>query len=48
MNEELKSISEKVKFSLKRLKRILLIALSIYVIVMIGRFAYKVFMLTIK
>jgi hypothetical protein len=48
MTEELQNISEKAKSFLKRLKRLLLIALSIYVIVMMGRFVYKGFMLMTK
>lgn len=48
MTAELQNISKKVKFFLKRLKRLLLIALSIYVIVMMGRFVYKIFMLMTK
>jgi hypothetical protein len=48
MNKEFQNITGKVKSSLQRLKRLALIALGIYVIVMIGRFVYKIFILASK
>jgi hypothetical protein len=41
MNKQAGIISEKLKSSFVRWKRVVLLALSIYVIAMIGRFLYK-------
>jgi hypothetical protein len=39
---------EKVKSSFARVKRLVFIALSIYVIVMLGRFIYKIYQMVSK
>jgi hypothetical protein len=41
MNKQSWIISEKLKTSFVRWKRMVLLALSIYVIAMLGRFVYK-------
>jgi len=48
MNKEFQNITDKMKSSLARWKRLVLVALSIYVVVMIGRFVYKFFELMSK
>jgi len=39
---------EKVKSSFARVKRLVVMALSIYVIVMLGRFIYKIYQMVSK
>jgi hypothetical protein len=48
MNEEVRKITEKVKSSLARWKRLVLLVLSIYVITIIGRFVYRIITLMEK